>query len=151
MVLLLRPLAMGLAAGLAAFTIGASSGAAFAGNAYSSLKYFTSASRSYYNQAGIHTDHANNHHAHASTRIQHRNGNLPAGYIGAQPVGRNSSGSVICTGTWRYTGGTASGMSTVGCNNNNTHSTYSSGGSTRTWTGSSYYQNATLRSPNQTS
>ena len=138
------------AMGLGSFAFGLSLGVAHAGSAYSAYDYFSTAGRQVSNQSGIHTNHDASHSAHASTYIGHLNGNLPAGYIGSQPVRRDASGALQCQGTYSYSGGTAAAMSSVGCFINN-HSTYSSKGATRTWDGSGYVSRWTLLSPNQNS
>ena len=134
----------------AAFVTGATTGVAYAGSAYSATGYFSIAGRNYSNDAGIHTNHVNNHRAHASTGIDHSGGNLPSGYMGALPMRRNSSGALLCQGTYYYNDGPASGISNVGCFINN-HSTYSSKGATRAWNGSGYNSYWTFLSPNQNS
>lgn len=124
---------------------------AFAGSAYSSNGYYSTNGINYYNYSGIHTDHANNHKAHASTAAISTSGNVSAGWIGALPRRYSSGGStLLCTGTWTYNSGTASGLAATGCSINN-HSIYSSDGQTRAWNGTGYYTYGAFTSPNQNS
>lgn len=141
---------------LVTFSVGLGGTIALAGSAYSAdALYGPYSGLYYYNQAGIHTDHNNNHAAHASTGAYRRSCtgtgcNTPTGWIGVLPQRRNSSGGLLCTGTWAYNSVPVSGMSTVGCFINN-HSTYSSQGQSRAWNGSGYTTILTYLSPNQNS
>lgn len=135
--------------GVLSFGLSVGIGAAQAGSAYSATGYYGIAGYSYRNDAGIHTNHKNGHSAHASTFVG-ANTSVPSGWIGTLPQRRNSSGGLLCTGTWFYNDGPASGLGTVGCFINN-HSIYSSQGATRAWNGSRYSTYGTFLSPNQNS
>jgi hypothetical protein len=139
-----------LAALVASLVFGFGSAVALAGTAYSADGFYTINGIDYYDYAGIHTDHANNHKAHASTTARSLDGNLPSGWIGALPQRRDSSGALLCTGTWFYNSGSSAGIGTVGCMIYN-HSIYSSKGQTRGWNGSGYTTYNTFLSPNQNS
>jgi len=137
---------------VAAMSLGVGVGAAFAGSAYSATRHFSTPAHDYHNDAGIHTNHDDNHANHASTGLFESDMNaLPGGWLAAQPIKRDQNGNAVCFGTWLYSDEGTYGIGAVGCFGN-THTAYSSQGNTKVWTigqySSSYY---TYLSPNQNS
>jgi len=141
------------AAFLLAFLLSATSGAALAGTATSSSGYYTINGINYRNYAAINTNHGFNHQAYGVTVVTPRNTSAGSGWVGALPRRHNSSGALLCTGTWKYNSGTLAVnqfLNPTGCFINN-HSIYSSKGQTRGWTGSGYSTYNTFLTPNQNS
>lgn len=133
----------------ATFLLGSAAGAAY-GTAVSSNRHFTAGGVDWGNFSKIYTSTPPSHINLASSAVWSEHGAVPAGYLGVQPMKRDGSGNVVCTGTWSYS--TSSGTSYEGFDCLGTMSaTYSSQGLTVVWTGSSYASFWTNLSPNQTS
>lgn len=138
---------------VATFVFGATSGGALAGTASSAYGYYTVNGINYKNNAAINTNHDFNHQAYGVTLVRSTNVKIPSGWAGALPRRHNSSGALLCTGTWTYNSGELAvntPLNPSGCFINN-HSIYSTKGQTRGWTGSSYSTYNTFLSPNQNS
>lgn len=136
-------------------TLLSSVGIAWAGSAYGSKTWYSASTTVGYltfeQQSGIHTNHSNNHSAHASTSLfTTPYTSVPEGEMGVQPRRFNSTGGLLCTGSWHYNGGSNIGTSASGCFING-HSTFASQGKTRAWNSSSFRESTTALSPNQNS
>ncbi len=133
-------------------TVGA--GIASAGQATSAFGYYSDNGVNYKNQSIINTNHSDNHQAYAVTLAYVTAGTAPSGWVGALPRRTNSSGSVVCTGTWAYSSSSMNSgnypLNPSGCFINN-HSAYGSDGQTKAFNGSSYNTYGAFTSPNQNS
>jgi len=135
------------------FSVSAAASVADAGFASSAHSYYAIAGINYRNHATIYTDHAGGHLADARSTAISQSGAVSAGWMGALPQRRSSTGALQCTGTWAYTSSATTTITAYGCSILN-HSTYSSQGATRVWRNDgsgTYSTHGTFLSPNQNS
>lgn len=136
---------------LAALLVAFVAAIALAGTAHSSWGYYSNNGVDYRARSTVRTDHADNQRGSAATYVDpYDPETVSSGWIGVQARRTSSSGTILCTDSWRHNSGTTGSIETNGRRINN-HSAYASKGRTRAWNGSSYSTYVAFLSPSQNS